>query len=95
MMRLAVSHTAGFVGSSVFVWPVVCRSATMRPPRQLRKDVALKRSATTLAMRTHAAGLRHMLLVSFEGDEFDQALAHAVSRFKTKMAMLFFIKIKR
>ena len=51
----------------------------MRPPRQLRKDAALKRSATTLAMRTHAAGLRHMLLVSFEGDEFDQALAHAVS----------------
>jgi hypothetical protein len=51
----------------------------MRPPRQLRKDAALKRSATTLAMRTHAAGLRHMLLVSFEGDEFDEALAHAVS----------------
>ena len=78
-MRLAVSHTAGSEGSSVFVWPVVCCSAAMRPPRQLRKDAALKRSATTLAMRTHAAGLRHMLLVSFEGDEFDQALAHAVS----------------
>ena len=68
----------------------------MRPPRQLRKDAALKRSATTLAMRTHAAGLRHMLLVSFEGDEFDQALAHAVSaeRAEIQITPIEFLTIK-
>ena len=74
------SHCGGpFVRSLAFVRPGVCRSATMRPPRQLREDAALKCSATTLAMRTHAAGLRHMLLVSFEGDEFAEALGNAVS----------------